>query len=155
MSVLCCYDDWGNAVEIASEKVAFRPAVYGVLIERGRVLLQSHSRTKLWQPPGMILHSYQPPSLAIRQYFRRLTGLKLILGPLLFVEDQFRVNKPGDAWHLSLLYYALERPQIGRVATGRIPADTQPQMILIDEIQRDQMQFGYDAIQAGHLRLAL
>jgi ADP-ribose pyrophosphatase YjhB (NUDIX family) len=155
MNILCCYDDWGNAVEIASEKVSFRPAVYGILIEREQVLLQRHLRTDLWQPPGLILHSNQPPSLAIRQRFRRITGLSLVLGPLLFVEDQYRVDGPESAWHLSLLYYALERPQVGRVAPTVLPADDQPQMIPIDKIQREQMQFGFDAIQAGRLRLAL
>lgn len=150
-----CYDIEGKPVTVPAESVEFRPAVYGILIEHDQVLLLRHPQTGLWQPPGCILSPQQTPAQALRHHFRRKTGMLPDLGPLLYIEDQNRVDEQGQAWCLSVLYYALERPATGPSALVS-PADPpRSELISLSELLRSQMQFGYDAILAGQLRLAL
>ena len=155
MATVSCYDVYGKAVPVATESIAFRPAVYGILIENDQVLLLRHPRTELWYPPGSVLASHDTPTQTVRHYFRQLTGMTPILGPLLFVEDQYYIDDARQAWHLSVLYYVLDRP----VATATTPADVEssaePDWLPLVELKRNQMQFGYEAIQAGWLRLRL
>ena len=156
MATIVCYDREGKAHSFASEDIAFRPAVYGIFIENDQVFLLKHPETNLFYPPGKILAEDEPPTQVVRQQFRKLTGLALQLGPLIFVEDQYVVDDEQQPWQLSLLYYALERPMITMAPTmAEVDDYEQPEWVLLDGLQRQQMQFGYEAIQAARLRLKL
>jgi ADP-ribose pyrophosphatase YjhB (NUDIX family) len=155
MSMVRCYDVTGNAVTIASEAITFRPAVYGIFIENQQIILLKHPITDLWFPPGRILESHEIPTQVVRHYFRRYTDMMPALGSLLFVEDQYRVDENGRAWHLSALYYALSRAG-ATVTAGSGPVETVPyEWIPLSALKRDRMMFGYEAIQAGQLRLKI
>jgi len=156
MATIICYDREGKAQSFASEEIGFRPAVYGIFIENDQVFLLKHPETNLFYPPGEVLVEDKPPTQVVRQQFRKLTGLVLQLGPLIFVEDQYVVDDEGEAWQLSLLYYALERPIIAMAPTmAEVDDYEQPEWIPLDSLQREQMQFGYEAIQAARLYLKL
>jgi ADP-ribose pyrophosphatase YjhB (NUDIX family) len=155
MNAVSCYDARGNAVSVPADAFIFRPAVFGILIDQGQVLLLRHPQTGLWHPPGGILTLSETPTQAVRHHLQREAGVMPILGPLLFVEERYRLDDQGQAWHLSVLYYALERPAAGAAIVAKSDGTAQPVMISLEELQRDQMQFGYDAIQAGRLRLGL
>jgi ADP-ribose pyrophosphatase YjhB (NUDIX family) len=155
MATVCCYDVYGNAVPVAPESIVFRPAVYGIFIENDYILLLRHPQSELWHPPGSVLASHETPTQAVRHYFRQLTGMTPILGPLLFVEDQYHVDDARQAWHLSVLYYALDRPVATAATLAELEGSVQPGWLPLAELKRNQMQFGYEAIQAGWLRLRL
>lgn len=156
MATIICYDREGKAQSFASEEIGFRPAVYGIFIENDQVFLLKHPETNLFYPPGEVLVEDKPPTQVVRQQFRKLTGLVLQLGPLIFVEDRYVVDDEGEAWQLSLLYYALERPIITMAPTmAEVDDYEQPEWIPLDSLQREQMQFGYEAIQAARLHLKL
>lgn len=155
MSNVCCYDVHGNAVSVAPEAITFRPAVHGIFIENAQILLLRHPQTGLWYPPGSVLAPHETPTQAVRHYFRQLTGMTPILGPLLFVEDQYHIDSAQQAWHLSVLYYALDRPTAAATTLSELDSSAQPRWVPLAELERNQMQFGYEAIQAGWLRLRL
>lgn len=155
MATVCCYDVYGNAVPVAPESIAFRPAVYGIFIENEHILLLRHPQSELWHPPGSMLAAHETPTQAVRHYFRQLTGMTPILGPLLFVEDQYHIDGARQAWHLSVLYYALDRPTATAATLAELESSAQPDWLPLAELERNQMQFGYEAIQAGWLRLRL
>ncbi|HEX6385303.1 MAG TPA: NUDIX domain-containing protein [Anaerolineae bacterium] len=155
MTTVCCYDVYGNAIPVAPEAITFRPAVYGIFIEDDHILLLRHPQTALWHPPGSILAPHETPTQAVRYTFRELTGMTPVLGPLLFVEDQYLVDDERRAWHLSVLYYALDRPTAMATTLAEMENSSQPDWKPLAELKRNQMQFGYEAIQAGWLRLRL
>jgi ADP-ribose pyrophosphatase YjhB (NUDIX family) len=154
MSAVCCYDVRANPVYVSPEAVAFSPAVYGIFIEGRKVLLSIHPQTDLWHPPGCLLGPRETPVQAIRRHFHAMTGFLPQMGPVIHVEDQFRIDEEGQAWHLSILYYALDRP-LGRVISMSPELGKQAEMVAVDELKRSQMQFGYEAVQAGSVRLDL
>jgi 8-oxo-dGTP diphosphatase len=154
MTMIHCYDGQGNEVAVPSEAVVFRPAAYGILIENEQVLLTRQSDTGLWQPPGTILETQETPTQALKQYFRRVAGLSPIIGPLIFVEDLYRITEGGQAWHLSVLYYALDRPPYSSLTLVK-KEQVQAEWLPLARLERSLLQFGYDALQAARLRLRL
>jgi len=154
MSNVDCFDKEGNLVSVPADGVTFRPAVYGIFIEDDHILLLSDPQTGLLFPPGRILNPGDTPLQAIRQDYRRLTGVTPLVGPLLFVEEQYRLDEHGRAWRLSAMYYALERPSTAALTFHVEEDGPQLDMYLLDKLQRHQLQFGYEAIQAGVLRLS-
>ena len=150
-----CYDQDGETITVSPEDVLFRPAAYGVLIENEQVLLETNPETGLLHPPGHILESHETPTQAIKHHLRNFAGLTPLIGPLLFIEDKYLVKKNLDeVWHLSLLYYALDRPPYSSMTISEMEASGANWLPLAD-LTRPHLQFGYDAIQAGRLRLRL
>jgi ADP-ribose pyrophosphatase YjhB (NUDIX family) len=154
-TTILCYDENGRSAAIAEEALTFSPAAYGILIENNQVLLQRHPVTDLWRLPGGVLASQETPGQAVRRHFRTVTGMAPLLGPLLHVEEQYLLEGEEQGLHLSILYYVLERP--AALVAGLINFDhpQRPEWIALDALDRSQLQFGYEAIQAARLRLNL
>jgi hypothetical protein len=149
MTTTQIFDTSGQAQTISSKTLTFRPAVYGIFIEHDQILLLRNPETQLLQPPGRIIAENETPSLAVRLFFNELANITPILGPLLYIETQYR-QENGQDWQLSTLYYAIKRSSIDSISF----ADTQqhyPEWLQIDNLYRTQFQFGYEAIQAGKL----
>jgi len=155
MSTIACFDVHGNVHQIPQEKVQFRPAVYGIFIQDVQVLLLPHPQTGLLAPPGCILTPFDTPTQSIRHFFRQLIGIIPALGPLLFMEERFMLDEQDQGWHLSALYYALERPSANTSPLVEWEGAPRPEFVPAADVKREQLQFGYEAIQAGRLRLGM
>ncbi|MBE2220365.1 MAG: hypothetical protein IAF02_02435 [Anaerolineae bacterium] len=155
MTTIKIFNDQGQATIVSPENLTFRPAVYGIFIEHNQILLLRNQETQLLLPPGRIVAENEEPTQAIRHYFRELADITPILGSLLFIENQYR-QEDDCFWHLSALYYLVERPSATSI---RFPEDanalTQPEWLPLDALQRTQFQFGYEAVQASKLSLQL
>jgi 8-oxo-dGTP diphosphatase len=155
MTQIACYDSEGNTVPVAPDTLIFRPAVYGIFIEHQQILLTRHPQSGLWQPPGGILQPDETPTQAVRHHFRQITGMTPRLGPLLLVEDQYVIDEDKQPWHLSILYYALERPAATVASLTEIESSSQPEWIPLGTLKREQLHLGFEAIEAGRLRLQI
>jgi ADP-ribose pyrophosphatase YjhB (NUDIX family) len=155
MSTVRCYDAAGNAIASAPEAVTFRPAVYGIFIENQQVILLAHPQTNLWYPPGRILQNHEVPTQVVRHTFRQVTDMMPALGPLLFVEDQYRIDEGGTAWHLSVLYYGLNRAEVTPTTFSGLASTPQYEWIPLSALRRERMLFGFEAVQAGRLGLRI
>ncbi|MCB8984849.1 MAG: hypothetical protein H6659_13550 [Ardenticatenaceae bacterium] len=153
MSTIHCYDDDGQVHLVGAESLHFSPAVYGVFIENDRLLLLAHQGSGLYTPPGCILTPNESPAQAIRHYFRRLVDITPELGPLLFIEDQYRWLD-GRPWQITALYYALARPFTASIGLNEsVEADAPPRWVDLFDLQRSQFLFGFKAVTAGVSRL--
>jgi ADP-ribose pyrophosphatase YjhB (NUDIX family) len=153
MMTIQIFDEQGQAKSVSSENLMFRPAVYGIFIEQDQILLLRDQATQLLFPPGRIVPENEEPAQAIRHYFRELADIAPILGPLLFIENQYR-QEGEQAWQLSVLYYAIERPSTASIRFSE-DEQTQPEWLRLDELERAQFQFGYEAVQASKIYLQL
>lgn len=151
MATILCYDVSGGTFPVAPEALLLRPAVYGIFIENSQILLLKHPQTLRWQPPGTVLAENETPTQAIRHVFRWLTGMTPRVGAMLYVEDQYVLDNDRRAWQLSVVYYTLERPS----TAATISDSTKVEWVPLSELERSQMQFGYEAVQAGRLQLKL
>lgn len=145
----------GQVQAVTVEDLTFRPAVYGIFIEQDQILLLRHVETQLLLPPGRIVAQNEEPAQAIRHYFRELADITPVVGSLLFIENQYR-QENDQSWQLSALYYSIERPSLASI---RFPNEdnpqTKPEWLQLDQLERSQFQFGYEAMQAGKLHLQL
>ncbi|GJM42366.1 MAG: hypothetical protein DHS20C20_26480 [Ardenticatenaceae bacterium] len=155
MATTVCYDIHGNAIPVAAESITFRPAVYGIFIENSQILLQKQPQTGLWHPPGTLLAASATPTQVIRHYIRQIIGLTPVIGSLLFVEDQYFIDEERRAWKLSAMYYGLERPLSSATALTESEEASQTGWVPLADLQREQFQFGYEAVQAGKLQQKL
>lgn len=151
MATVLCHEVSGGTFPVSPEALLFRPAVYGIFIENSQVLLQKHPQTALWHPPGTVLAENETLTQAVRHAFRRLTGMTPRVGVMLYVEDQYIMDSDRRAWQLSVVYYALERPS----TAATISDSSKIEWLPLDTLERSQMQFGYEAVQAGRLQLKL
>ncbi|NHZ72077.1 MAG: hypothetical protein GWP17_03215, partial [Aquificales bacterium] len=155
MTTIQIFDVQGHAQTVSSENLIFRPAVYGIFIEHDQILLLRNLKTQLLLPPGRIVAENESPTQAIRHYFRNQAGITPLLGPLLFIENQYR-QENGRFWQLSVLYYAIERPSTASIRfSENEELPTQPDWVQLNSLDQTQFQFGFEAVQAGKLRLQL
>lgn len=143
--VTYCVDEEGDVVAVPAGEVTFRPAVYGILLDNQRVILERQEQNGLWRLPGGRLDRGQAPSQILQARFRAATGFAPARGPLLLLEEQHRVDAEGRAWRLAVLYYALRRPAGGVAAMG----DDGPQWVPLDDLAPEKMLFGYRAVVAA------
>ena len=136
-------------VAVPETEVTFRPAVHGILIENQRVMLQQDPESRLWYPPGGILLDGQTPERGVRAYFRTATGFLPDLTSLLYIEEQYRLDKQGRAWALSIFYYGLRRSLGSAVGLAGVAESQRPEWVPVQTLTREEMQFGYTAVMAG------
>jgi ADP-ribose pyrophosphatase YjhB (NUDIX family) len=155
MTTIQIFNDHGQAKVVSPKDLTFRPAVYGIFIEHDQILLLRNQETQLLRPPGRIVAENEEPAQAIRHYFRELADITPILGPLLFIENQYR-QEDNRFWQLSALYYAIERPSTASILfSDDETLKIQPEWLQVDNLERSQFEFGYEAIQASKLYLQL
>lgn len=154
MSTIACYDPHGNKHAVAIDSLTFLPAAYGLLIENNHILLTKHKISGLWFPPGITLAAGETPTQAVRQHFRRVTGMVPEVDALVFVEDRY-LYEEEQGWKLSAMYYALRRSTTA-VSTVTEATDNIPKQWLdLADLSREQLQFGYEAIRASELHWKL
>ncbi|MDX1687558.1 MAG: NUDIX domain-containing protein [Candidatus Promineifilaceae bacterium] len=148
--VTYCVDEEGELIAVPTEQVTFRPAVYGILIDNGRVILKRRGPKNLWRPLGGRLACGQTPAQVLQARFRASTGFVPVPGPMLLLEEQHRVDEEGKAWHLVAMYYALRRPA-GSVAmmNDRASQGEGSQWVPLEELTAEAMLFGYQAVDAA------
>jgi ADP-ribose pyrophosphatase YjhB (NUDIX family) len=153
MPSIYCATPQGTLVAVPETEVIFSPAVYGILIENRRAMLQQEPDSGLWRPPGGILLDGQTPERGVRAFFRTATGFLPELMALLYIEEQYRLDEQDQAWALSIFYYGLQRAVGGTVGLAGVAQDQQPEWVPVQTLSRADMQFGYAAVMAGVRRL--
>lgn len=153
MTTLTCYDPQGNPIPVLIDTLIYRPAVFGVCIEAEEILLLRDEGSPLLRLPGKIMLPGEAPIPVLRRYYRQLTGLTPLVGPLIHLQDLYRVDANGRAWHLSAMFYPLARPSATTTAFSLAEDGSYPELHLVETLSPGQLQFGYDAVAAALLRL--
>ncbi|MFZ0548275.1 MAG: hypothetical protein WAM60_22705 [Candidatus Promineifilaceae bacterium] len=152
---MLCFDKDGQPIDIPGPPVGIRPAAYGILIENDQVLLRPYDNSDLWQPPGKVLNVGETPTAAVLHCFQGAAGILPIITGLLLAEDGYWLDDDGKLWQLEVLYYALKRSTAG--VAGMIDFDNpaRPEWFPLENLTRDKMLLGFDAVEAGRVRAEL
>lgn len=153
--MIYCTNDRGQVVAVAPDALQASPAVYGIMIdEYEQVLLLPHEPTELWRPPGGLLTPQQTPQNAVRHFFRQVTGMTAQVLSLIYVEDQYRIVEEGQAYRLSMMYYALRKSTFTAVSLDPNGETAAARWLPIAELQPANLLFGWEAIRAARLHHA-
>jgi 8-oxo-dGTP pyrophosphatase MutT (NUDIX family) len=109
---ITCHDVNGKTCELASDKLVFRPSVYGVLIENNKVLL-----SKQWDGydfPGGGVDLHETLEDALKREFAEETGVEIEIMQPVFCETSFfhpsysKKNK-NQYWNCPLIYFLVRK----------------------------------------------
>ncbi|MBI5135510.1 NUDIX domain-containing protein [Candidatus Uhrbacteria bacterium] len=103
-STVVCHDRDGNLYTTPRERLVFRPSVYGVIIDNGKILL-----SKQWGGydfPGGGVEIGETISQALQREVKEETGLEVEVGHLITADTSFYKQWDADRYfHAVLLYY--------------------------------------------------
>lgn len=106
--MITCKNNFGKTVTLPKEKFSFRPSVYGIIQNKGRILLvRLRSNKKFWFPGGGIDIGESNYNSLLRE-IKEETGIENVaIGPLLDVIENFFYYSPLDiAMHAHCFFYS-------------------------------------------------
>lgn len=109
---ITCHDVFGNKVEVGSDKLTFRPSVYGILIENNKILL-----SRQWDGydfPGGGMEVDETIDECLKREFFEETGVKVDPVDIVHCESSFfhpshsKKNK-NKYWNCQLFFYLVKK----------------------------------------------
>ncbi len=113
-----CVDSSGEDHFFLKSELIFRPSVYGILIEEGKVLL-----SKQWDGydfPGGGINIDETVGDALKREFWEETGLKVNVGDIVECKSSFFKSKDAEKPFHSILIYFLVRKVGGEISINNI-----------------------------------
>jgi ADP-ribose pyrophosphatase YjhB (NUDIX family) len=141
-----CYNDAGEVTAVPYAALQFRPAVYGLLLERGELLLIPHAETLGWRLPGGMMNPNETPEQALQARFREITGITPQIERLLLVDERYYLDENGQGWRLADMFFAVQRPSTRLDSMLATDYEPRPQWVELTNLQRPQMELGYAAV---------
>ena len=109
MDTVECNSIRGGKISIPREKLIFRPSVYGVVINDGKILMmRNKSNGKLFFPGGGV-NIGEILADALQREMREEAGIEIEIGEFLHFKELFFYWDPGDeAYHMFNFFYRCE-----------------------------------------------
>ncbi len=120
----------GEKTEVAVEQLAFRPSVYGVIVQDGKVLLSS--QWDGWDFPGGGMHLGETIEETFEREIREETGVSAKRGELLHVAEQFFTHPNTEKHYQTLLFFYTATHVEGDISTAQL---TEGEKIYVREAQ--------------------
>jgi 8-oxo-dGTP pyrophosphatase MutT (NUDIX family) len=138
MDLITCNAFFGGTKQVTSDRLRFRPAVYGLILHEEKVLLMNTILTGRYSLPGGGIELGEQIEETLRREVQEETGLEIEVGRFAgFKEDFFYYNPSGNAYH-SFLFYYFCRPLTFQLAAKEAILDDsvdRPQWVEINALQ--------------------
>jgi len=106
-----CVTHYGNKKLIPKEKLSFRPSVYGIIVNNGKVLLLNTIHTGTYSLPGGGIEIGESIEDALKREVREETGIEIESVSFFRFEEQFFYYDPADVALHSFLFFYTCRPK--------------------------------------------
>ncbi len=143
MQKITCNAFLGGTHSVPLEKLVFRPAVYGIIINDGKMMVVTNRRTgKLWFPGGGV-ELGERLEAALKREVREETGLEIEVDSFEGFEENFFYYDPLDEAFHSLLFFYKCTPKTFVPIPSHLVDDgevTQPRWVEIEKLKIDDFQ---------------
>lgn len=137
-----------NEGEVSVDKLKFRPSVYGILIEDGKILL-----SKQWDGydfPGGGIDLGETIDKALEREFWEETGLKVKRKEVVCCEDSFYLSNRKGYMHSILIYYLCDKINgklnLDNIAESEKEYINMPKWIDLNDIEKLKFYNSIDSI---------
>ena len=107
-TIIAAYDLFNNVHKRKLRDFKFRVGAYGILIKEDEILLQRHPKLRTYGLPGGGVELGETIAKALSREFLEETGLKVKMGKLLDITEDFFTNDRENA-HAILIYYKVHK----------------------------------------------
>ncbi|MFA6304832.1 MAG: NUDIX domain-containing protein [Patescibacteria group bacterium] len=147
---IVCHDMDGNLYKVDSTKLTFRPSVYGILIERNKVLLFNQKNG--YDFPGGGFDITETIDQALTREFFEETGLKIKGLQLLSVHSSFYYSRHLQRGYNAVLIYYLCRRISGKLSNSHMDGHEKdyaigPEWVDLKNIKKIKFQNPVDSVK--------
>ncbi len=103
-----CRDKDQNKIEVATDKLQFRPSVYGIIFNKDRSKILLSNQWDGYDYPGGGINKGEQLQEALKREVYEEVGLKIKGNKLVEVEDSCFIHKKNKPWHTILIFYVVE-----------------------------------------------
>src|SRR3990167_6378137 len=105
-NLIPCIDLYGKTVSIPSERLSFRPSVYGIILHEEKILLCNTRSTGKWHLPGGGVDIGETLEIALRREVFEECGVEISIDRFVHFEERFFYYNPSDiAWQIYAFVY--------------------------------------------------
>jgi 8-oxo-dGTP pyrophosphatase MutT (NUDIX family) len=141
MAMVECEALLGGKKLVPSEKLAFRPGVYALIVLEGKVVLLTNRITGKYALPGGGFEPGEKIEDGLKREIREETGLEVEIGRFAHFEEYFFYHNSLDsAWHMLLFFYFCKPLTFDLVEDENVidEGDEKPRWVDINALQADQ-----------------
>jgi ADP-ribose pyrophosphatase YjhB (NUDIX family) len=142
MQTIKCKNNFGEMVDVPKEKFFFRPSVYGLIIQQGKILtLTNKSNGKIWFPGGGIEVGEKIEDALYRE-IKEEAGIEVEIKKFVFIKENFFYYQPLDEAYHAFLFFYLCSPLSTKLISDKNVDDLEsknPQWKNMTEIKKDEI----------------
>jgi 8-oxo-dGTP pyrophosphatase MutT (NUDIX family) len=138
-----CETLFGDFITLPREQLAFRPAVYAIVLREHKVLLLNTRSTGKYSLPGGGVDLGERMEDALHREVREETGLRIAIDRYAGFKEHFFYYEPWDEAYHSFLFFYLCRPLSLDLLANEAIEDGEvesPQWISIADLHARQLQ---------------
>lgn len=139
---ISCKNNFGETVNVPKEKFYFRPSVYGMILDQGKVVtMENKSNKKLWFPGGG-MEVGEKMEEGLKREIKEETGLEVEIDRLLLTKENFFYYQPLDEAYHAFLFFFLCRPKSSILIKDELVDDLEskkPRWTDIDKIKPEDL----------------
>ena len=143
MQMITCNAFLGGTHRVPLEKLVFRPAVYGIIINDGKMMVVTNRRTgKLWFPGGGV-ELGEKMETALKREVREETCIEIEVVQFEGFEENFFYYDPLDEAFHSLMFFYSCTPTTFTPLPSHLVDDgevTHPRWVELDELELGDFQ---------------
>ncbi len=141
----------GQIKRVPAERLILRPAVYGIILQQGKLLLLQMRATGKYHLPGGGLQAGERIEAALKREIREETGIEVDGMRLVHFEEIFFYYDPSDkAYHGLHFFYLCQPKAIQLLADDEVEdgSAARPRWVEIRDLQPADFQAHGEAILA-------
>jgi mutator protein MutT len=134
----------GGSKLLPPEKLKFRPAAYGIIVNNGKILLLTNRRTGKLALPGGGSEPGERLEQALQREVREETGIEIQVEECLLWRERFFYYDPLDlAFHSFTFFFWCKPLILEPIADDQVDDEEseKPRWLAIDSLHADQFQF--------------